>query len=117
MHSSGRSRITQKNIPFTNPKARLKSTRSYERPSKARMSRYRAIADYYDAEYADHPMLDRDVPFFLGHLPRKSQRVLELACGTARAAIPIAQAGHRVVGVDYAPEMLEIARHKRDAVG
>ena len=30
--------------------------------------------------------------------------------GTARAAIPIAQAGHRVVGIDYDQAMLNIAR-------
>src|SRR6185437_2090830 len=54
---------------------------------------------------------------FLGQLPRKKQSILELAVGTARAAIPLAQAGHRVVGVDYAADMLDIARRKRDAVG
>src|SRR5436189_6473540 len=82
------------------------------------MKRYRAIADYYDAEYDRNPMLEQDVPFFLGHLPgKRRQRVLELACGTARAAIPVAQAGHQVVGVDYAQEMLDIARQKRDSVG
>ena len=42
---------------------------------------------------------------------------MELAVGTGRAAIPIAQAGHRVVGVDYAADMLAIASRKRDAVG
>ena len=52
-----------------------------------------------------------------GQLPARRQTVLELAVGTGRAAIPIAQAGHRVVGVDYAADMLAIARRKRDAVG
>ena len=79
--------------------------------------RYRAIADYYDAENERLTWLQRDVPFFLRKLPRAPQDVLELATGTARAAIPIAQAGHRVVGVDYAQEMLDIGRRKRDAVG
>jgi ubiquinone/menaquinone biosynthesis C-methylase UbiE len=78
---------------------------------------YRAIADYYDAEYEQNDMLQRDVPFFLGHLPKKRQQVLELACGTGRAAIPLAQAGHRVVGVDYAADVIELARQKRDSVG
>jgi len=82
-----------------------------------KMKRYKAIAEYYDAEYADKKMLHEDVPFYLQHLGRKPQDVLELACGTARAAIPIAQAGHRVVGVDYADDMLAIARRKRDGVG
>lgn len=82
------------------------------------MKQYKAIAEYYDAEYATLAMLDQDVPFFLSHLPAKRrQRVLELAAGTARAAIPIAQAGHRVVAVDYDPDMLAIAQRKRDAVG
>lgn len=81
------------------------------------MRRYKAIAEYYDAEYADLEMLRHDVPFFLGQVPKKKQSVLELAVGTARAAIPIAQAGHRVVGVDYARDLLAIARRKRDAVG
>ena len=79
--------------------------------------RYRAIADYYDAENERLTWLQRDLPFFLRQLPRASQDVLELATGTARAAIPIAQAGHHVVGVDYAEDMLEIGRRKRDAVG
>src|SRR5213596_2995220 len=79
--------------------------------------RYRAIAEYYDFESTRTRWLERDVPFYLRHMPRRRQSVLELAVGTARAAIPIAQAGHRVVGVDYAKDMLAIARRKRDAVG
>lgn len=61
-------------------------------------------------------MLRHDVPLFLDHL-RPRQSVLELAVGTGRCAIPIAQAGHRVVGVDKDARMLAIARRKRDAVG
>lgn len=81
------------------------------------MKQYRAIAEYYDAEYADKEMLQKDVPFYLKHLPKKRQSVLELACGTGRAAIPIAQAGHRVFGVDYDQAMLDIAIRKRGHVG
>src|SRR5688500_17894646 len=81
------------------------------------MKPYRAIAEYYDPENERHRILQEDVPFFLGQLPKERQSILELAVGTARAAIPLAQAGHSVVGVDYAPDMLEIARRKRDGVG
>lgn len=81
------------------------------------MKHYRAIAEYYDAENAGHRVLEEDVPFFLGQLPTRRQSVLELAVGTGRAAIPVAQAGHRVVGIDYAADMLAIAGRKRDAVG
>jgi ubiquinone/menaquinone biosynthesis C-methylase UbiE len=81
------------------------------------MKQYRAIAEYYDAENMHHEMLRQDVPLLLGHLPQRRQSILELAVGTGRAAIPLAQAGHRIVGVDYARDMLEIARRKRDGVG
>ncbi len=82
------------------------------------MKSYRAIAEYYDAEYEHSPMLAKDIPFFLRQLPaRKRLRVLDVCCGTGRSCIPIAQAGHRVVGVDVAPDMLAIATRKRDSVG
>lgn len=82
------------------------------------MNRYAAVAEYYDAENERLEMLRRDVPFFLEHLPRRRRlSVLELCAGTGRAAIPIAQAGHAVVGVERDPAMLAIAARKRDAVG
>src|SRR5438045_8853124 len=61
-------------------------------------------------------MLEKDVPFFLEHLkPRQS--ILELAVASGRAAIPMAQAGHRVIGIDNDPAMLRLAAQKRDSVG
>src|SRR5439155_24414065 len=81
------------------------------------MNRYQSIAEYYDAENERLEMLRRDVPFFLKQLPKRRLDILELAVGTARAAIPIAQAGHRVTGIERDEKMLAIARHKRDAVG
>lgn len=81
------------------------------------MTGYRAIADYYDAEYESLEMLQHDVPLFLQQLPRRQLKILDLATGTGRSAIPLAQAGHRVVGVDYDPTMLALARRKRDSVG
>lgn len=81
------------------------------------MKHYQAIAEYYDAEYADKQMLQEDVPFLLAHLPQRRQRILEIATGTGRVAIPLAQAGHQVVAFDNARDMLAIARRKRDAVG
>lgn len=78
---------------------------------------YKAVAEYYDPEYAHLDYLQQDVPFVLEHLGRKKKRVLELAVGTGRAAIPLAQAGHRVLGIDYDPDILKIAQRKCDFVG
>jgi SAM-dependent methyltransferase len=80
------------------------------------VAKYRAIAEYYDAEYEHEEMLQQDVSFLLGHM-RARQSVLELAVGSARAAIPMAQAGHRVVGIDNDAAMLRLAGRKRDSVG
>lgn len=80
-------------------------------------SGYRAIAEFYDAEYEQSEMLRRDVPFLLSHMPKRPCDVLEMAVGSGRAAIPLAQAGHRVTGVDYDADILAIARRKRGFVG
>ena len=38
--------------------------------------------------------------------------VLDVACGTGNATIPAARAGARVTGLDFQPELLEIARER-----
>ncbi|MDB5328755.1 MAG: Methyltransferase type 11 [Phycisphaerales bacterium] len=81
------------------------------------IGRYQAIAAYYDAEYSSNDLLDNDVPFLMAHLPKRPAKILELCCGTARAAIPLVQAGHKVTGVDVDADLLHIARRKCDSVG
>jgi len=43
--------------------------------------------------------------------------VLDLACGTGNAALHAAALGARVIGVDGAPRLLEVARSRADAAG
>ena len=40
------------------------------------------------------------------------EAVLEVACGTGRVAIRLAQAGAQVTGLDHSPAMLEVAQSK-----
>jgi SAM-dependent methyltransferase len=48
---------------------------------------------------------------------RAGEEVLDIACGTGNAAIPAAQTGARVTGVDLTPEMLDVGRRRADAAG
>jgi SAM-dependent methyltransferase len=43
-------------------------------------------------------------------------RVLDAGCGTGRVAIRLAELGHRCVGVDIDPSMLDVARDRSTAV-
>ncbi len=67
---------------------------------------------HYDRRYADYT---RDVEFWCALARETGPRVLELAAGTGRLALPIARCGLSVVGLDIAPAMLERARAKVDA--
>ena len=54
----------------------------------------------------------------MGHLAGGTgDPVLELACGTGRLTIPIAQSGVEIVGLDLTPSMLAHARAKAEAAG
>jgi SAM-dependent methyltransferase len=74
------------------------------------------LARTVDAALAGTPLLDLDLEFVRRHVAAGS-RVLDLGCGTGRAAVPLAARGDRVTGVDLSQEMLRIAAEKRDAAG
>ena len=48
---------------------------------------------------------------------RQGEEVIDLACGTGNAALVAALRGARVVGVDAAPRLLEVARERARASG
>src|SRR3954469_5904948 len=65
---------------------------------------YDAWADRY-AEWSTG--VAADVPFYVGLAREADGLLVELAIGTGRVAIPVAQAtGRRVVGIDSSPAML-----------
>lgn len=67
-------------------------------------------AELYDLDVAS--IVDHDLPFYRRALKGVKGRILELACGTGRVAIPLAEAGFDVVGLDYSMPMLEVFRRK-----
>ena len=66
-----------------------------------------ALARLYDLDLADDP---GDFELYQALARRANGRVLELAVGSGRLAVPLAAAGHRVTGVDIDPAMLDRAR-------
>jgi SAM-dependent methyltransferase len=73
-----------------------------------------ALARLYDLDLADDP---GDLALYLALSNRTDGRVLELAVGTGRVAVPLAAAGHRVTGVDNDPAMLDRARRRAATEG
>ena len=55
--------------------------------------------------------------FYLEEAGRTGGRVLEMACGSGRLTIPIAQSGIEVVGADLSKPMLDTARGKARGAG
>jgi len=74
---------------------------------------------YRDGRHYDalNSFLVADIPFYVEEARRSGGPVLELACGTGRLTIPIAQSGVEIVGLDLTPSMLAHARTKAEAAG
>jgi SAM-dependent methyltransferase len=74
----------------------------------------RLFSDAWSAEAYDLIAATRldDVELWLALAKETGGPVLELACGTGRALLPLAEAGYECVGVDLSPHMLGIARRK-----
>ena len=71
-----------------------------------------AVAGHYDADTADMPV--EPVVDFL--LPLAGGGALELAVGTGRIAVPLAERGIRVAGIDLSPDMVAELRKKSEAI-
>jgi SAM-dependent methyltransferase len=71
----------------------------------------------YDAFHHHPPApIAGDVAFYRQLAHEAAGPTLELACGTGRIAVALAEAGIDIVGVDVSDGMLAIAQRKRDAL-
>jgi SAM-dependent methyltransferase len=69
-------------------------------------------AQTYDESVPDWP---GELDFYqelVSEAKRKGQGLLEIACGTGRVTIRLAQAGIHTVGLDISPKMLAVAKEK-----
>jgi ubiquinone/menaquinone biosynthesis C-methylase UbiE len=75
---------------------------------------YDVIARFYDPWSRS---VTEDVGFYVDQAVASGGPVVELAVGTGRIAVRIAEAGLDVIGVDSSPEMLAVARKAAVAAG
>ncbi|MFE5602609.1 class I SAM-dependent methyltransferase [Streptomyces coelicoflavus] len=80
-----------------------------------------AAADAFDAEpdhgLRDEPTREAWAACLASWLPHTRGDVLDVGCGTGSLSRLVAENGHRVTGVDLAPQMVEQARAKFAAAG
>jgi len=69
----------------------------------------------YDAFYGGGAPIGGDVAFYERLARETDGRVLELACGTGRITLALAEAGLETTGVDISEGMLSVARRKAAA--
>ncbi|MGY5854534.1 MAG: class I SAM-dependent methyltransferase, partial [Candidatus Thorarchaeota archaeon] len=76
-------------------------------PERQSEKYYRDTAKYYEI-FANRP----DEPFFREMVKRYGSPILELASGTGRISLMLAEEGYDVVGIELSSDMLEIAKEK-----
>lgn len=67
----------------------------------------------YDTENENYK---EDLPFLLKWAERCKGPIIDLACGTGRATIPLAIVGHTIIGVDIHKGMLDLAKQKAEVL-
>ncbi len=73
------------------------------------MNAYDLIAPFYDIEHAH---FQEDIDFYLHYAEMCTGPLLELACGSGRLLLPLAEQGYTLVGVDSSEQMLALARER-----
>jgi len=73
------------------------------------MNDYDLIAPFYDRE---HAQFDEDVDLYRSFAELYTGPLLELACGSGRLLLPLAQDGYTLIGVDTSAQMLTLARQR-----
>lgn len=75
---------------------------------------YNTLADFYDVlttGYCHDVWLERIEELALAH-GQPGRRVLDIACGTGKSFLPLAERGYEITACDISERMVEIAREK-----
>ncbi len=78
------------------------------------MSDYDLIAPFYDIEHAS---FSEDVDMYRNYAEACGGKLLELACGSGRVLLPLAEDGFALTGVDTSGKMLEQAQQRLEQAG
>lgn len=66
------------------------------------------LAEFYDDLYG---WIDEDIPFWR-HVTSGAQSILELASGSGRVTLPLAESGSHITALDYSRDMLDILKRR-----
>lgn len=69
---------------------------------------YVEYPEYYDPDTSS----THDLSFYLEYANQHGSPILELACGTGRLLVPMAEEGHTIHGIDISDGMLDRCRQK-----
>jgi SAM-dependent methyltransferase len=78
------------------------------------MSSYDSIAALYDPWSRS---VTEDVDFYVAEARKAGGPVIELGVGTGRVAVPVAEAGVKVIGIDDSERMLAVCRARAEDAG
>jgi len=90
-------------------------------PDERAAETWNNFAGQFD-EQPDHALTDpairaRWARLFAAQLPEPACRVLDVGCGTGSVSLLLAELGHEITGVDFAAEMIALAKRKSEAMG
>jgi len=73
---------------------------------------FRVAAGLYDLDQRN--ITKDDISFYLEYASKLPGNILELACGTGRVTIPLANEGYNICGIDLSKEMLDQLKVKME---